>query len=237
MAEPMAMFEFQEEVVQAGKNLFVPSEAYEVFRLEHMADLDAKNMRVFFLRAYDAKQKLKTTTAKTVTLKFGTAVYKVVNNHNDRNANMEIYPTDLTLHRISGFMARHVKYLIEVDSTTADYVKGLIINPIAESLGITWSAGLDIYLSFFPGAEMFMEEFHFFPLAIGIYRVQQGEMKAEFLKKHLRQQCGKIPASQWMITHKEQIRIAVSTVAKLPWGKSGLSAAARTFLADFGIKL
>ncbi|QLA47106.1 N [Acara virus] len=237
MAEQVAMFDFQEEVVPAGKNPFVPSEAYEIFRLEHMANLDAKNMRVFFLRAYDAKQKLKTTTAPSVTLKFGNAIFKVVNNHNDRNANMEIYPTDLTLHRISGFMARHVKHLIEVEKTTADYVKGLIINPIAESLGITWEAGLDIYLSFFPGTEMFMQEFNFFPLAIGIYRVQKGEMKAEFLKKHLRQQCGKIPASQWMVTHKAQIKLAVDTVSKLPWGKAGMSAAARAFLADFGIKL
>ncbi|QLA47052.1 N [Moriche virus] len=229
-------FEFGERQVAEGRNPFVPDLAYNVFVKEHARFLIPDNIRIFFLRAYDAKQKLKTTSAREVTLKFGTAIFKVKNNHNERNANIEVEPEDLTLHRISGFLARYVKDSL-VDPVTGAMLRTAIINPIAESNGITWENGDDVYLSFFPGTEMFLDKFKLLPLAIGIYRVQQKQMKAEFLKKHLRQQCGSVPASQWMTTRKEDVKQAVSLIAALPWGKAGLSAAARSFLADFGITL
>ncbi|AXY55024.1 nucleoprotein [Ananindeua virus] len=237
MAEPVPTFEFGEKNVAQGRNSFIPTEAYAVFLNEYAANLTMENIRIFYLRAYDAKQKLKTTDVRSATLKFGTVKFLVKNNHHDRNANMEIDPHDLTLHRISGFMARYLKHLIDTDRLASAEIQKYIINPIAEALGITWDHGELIYLSFFPGTEMFLEEFKMLPLAIGIYRVQQKQMKAEFLKKHLRQQYGDMPASQWMALKKTEVQNALATVSKLPWTRAGLSAAARTFLAEFGITL
>nr|AMR98958.1 structural nucleocapsid protein N [Capim virus] len=230
----VANFEFGERLIAEGRNPFVPDVAYARFIREHAPMLTPGNIRIFFLRAYDAKQKLKTTTARTANLKFGTATFTVKNNHNERNANIEVEAEDLTLHRISGFLAKFVRESI-VDETASKMIRDTIVNPIAESLGITWENGDDVYLSFFPGAEMFLDTFHMLPLAIGIYRVQQKQMKAEFLKKHLRQQYGGLAASQWMSERKEDVKLALTLISRLPWGKAGLSAAARNFLADFGI--
>ncbi|QLA47012.1 N [Timboteua virus] len=237
MSDLVPTFEFGERSIPEGRNNFVPNDAYAVFLNEHAPNLTLDNMRIFFLRAYEAKQKLKNTEARTATLKFGTVKFQVRNNHHERNANMEIAPTDLTLHRISGFIARFLKDLVETGVAAEAEIHRKIVNPIAESLGITWDNGNLVYLSFFPGTEMFMEEFRMFPLAIGIYRVQQKQMKAEFLKKHLRQQCGDIPASQWMVTKKVDVQHSLTLISKLPWGRAGLSAAARNFLAEFGITL
>nr|WIM48927.1 nucleocapsid protein [Guama virus] len=237
MSDLVPTFEFEERNVAQGRNNYIPSEAYTVFLNEHAASLTVENMRVFFLRAYDAKQKLKNTEARSATLKFGTARFLVRNNHHDRNANMELEPNDLTLHRISGYLARFLKHLIDTDRAAAAQIQKNIVNPIAESLGITWDHGDLIYLSFFPGTEMFLEDFRMIPLAIGIYRVQQKQMKAEFLKKHMRQQYGDMPASQWMTLKKADVQNALTLVSKLPWTRAGLSAAARNFLAEFGITL
>ncbi|ALP92133.1 nucleocapsid protein [Mahogany hammock virus] len=237
MSDLVPTFEFEERSVAAGRNNFVPEDAYGIFLNEHAASLTVGNMRIFFLRAYDAKQKLKTTEARAATLKFGTARFVVRNNHHDRNANLEIAPNDLTLHRISGYMARFLKHLIDTDRLAAAEIHKNIVNPIAEAVGITWEHGETVYLSFFPGTEMFMEDFKMLPLAIGIYRVQQKQMKAEFLKKHLRQQYGDMPASQWMVLKKSEVQNALTLVSRLPWARAGLSAAARTFLAEFGITL
>ncbi|AKO90189.1 nucleocapsid protein [Orthobunyavirus guajaraense] len=232
----VANFEFGERLIAEGRNPFVPDLAYAKFVRDHGAVLTPDNVRIFFLRAYDAKQKLKTTTARTANLKFGTATFTVKNNHNERNANIEVEAEDLTLHRISGFLAKYTKESM-VDENAADMIREKIVNPIAESLGISWDNGDDVYLSFFPGTEMFLDTFKMLPLAIGIYRVQQKQMKAEFLKKHLRQQYGGLPASQWMSIRKADVKNAVTLISSLPWGKAGLSAAARSFLADFGITL
>ncbi|QLA47073.1 N [Cananeia virus] len=231
------LLEFEEEDFSAGRNAFVPDDAYAVFVNENSAQLTVDNIRIFFLRAYDAKQKLKKTEARAATLKFGTMKLVIMNNHNPAYTSSRLQPTDLTLHRVSGYLARFLKECITGNVAARIEIHKKIINPIAESVGITWENGDDVYLSFFPGAEMFLEKFKLLPLAIGIYRVQQKHMDADFLKKHLRQQYGDIPASQWMLTMKEDVKSALTLISKLPWGKAGMSAAARAFLADFGIRM
>ncbi|QLA47065.1 N [Itimirim virus] len=235
--ENFPSFEFEEEDNASGKNAFVPEEAYAIFLNENAAQINVDNIRIFFLRAYDAKQKLKRTEARAAALKFGTMKLLIMNNHNPAYTNARLQPTDLTLHRVSGYLARYLKDVMSGNVAGRIEIHKKIINPIAESVGISWENGDDIYLSFFPGTEMFLEKFKLLPLAIGIYRVQQKDMDAEFLKKHLRQQYGDIPASQWMLSMKDDVKNALAIVSKLPWGRAGMSAAARNFLADFGIRL
>ncbi|QLA46925.1 N [Minatitlan virus] len=236
MNDPVPSFDFQEDSAAAGSNPFVPEEAYMVFVNENQAQLTIPNIRIFYLRAYEAKQKLKRTEARMANLTFGTMKLQIMNNHNNRFSNAELEPHDLTLHRVSGFLARYLKDTMVNVATRMDVHKN-IINPIAAALKLEWTIGDDIYLSFFPGAEMFMETFKMFPLAIAIFRVQQKQMEPEFLKKHLRQYCGNMTSTQWMISKKEDIRVAVGTVSALPWGRGGLSAAARSFLSEFGIRV
>ncbi|QLA47099.1 N [Mirim-like virus] len=236
MADQIPEIEFEERNITAGTNSFVPDDGYAYFLNEYSAQINFDSIRIFYLRAKDAKLKLRTTRAKMAALKFGTMKLMIVNNHHPDNEATELQPHDLTLHRVSGYLARYLKEKMTTNTAARIEIHNKIVNPIAESVGITWTTGDDIYLSFFPGSEMFLEVFRMLPLAIGIFRVQQNQMKPEFLKKHLRQQYGDIPSSQWMISMKEDVKAAVTLVSKLPWGKAGLSAAARSFLGEFGIK-
>nr|QYW05748.1 MAG: nucleocapsid protein [Peribunyaviridae sp.] len=175
---------------------------------------------------------------KKLTLKFSTWTVEVINNHYPGNRDTQIADSDLTLHRISGYFAKYVliSYL-ETNTLGKAEICATIVNPIAESHGIRWTAGAEVYLSFFPGTEMFLDKFNFYPLAIGIYRVKKGMMDAQFLKKTLRQRYDGQTADQWMQSKTEDVMKAVRVLESLPWGKSGLSEAARQFLNKFGINI
>ncbi|WMC17281.1 nucleoprotein [Yacaaba virus] len=216
---------------------FDPNKGYAEFLRNHRKALDFPSIRNFFLSAPRAKASLKIRPDEQMRVRFENWSVDVHNNHFPTNRNNVISDSDLTLHRISGYLSRHILSEYENGGTdTRELIERSIVNPIAESNGITWKSGPKIYLSFFPGTEMFLREFDFYPLALGIYRVQKKDMPAQFLKKTLRQRYGDKTADVWMVSHRAQISKALDFVSELPWGRSGLSQVAREFLAEFGIK-
>ncbi|AVX48948.1 N protein [Apeu virus] len=234
MATPL--FEFSVEERGQNSSTFDPKQAYKSFVDEHREELTLENIRVFFLRANEAKQKLRKSSAKLANLKFGTWKVTVVNNHYPANTANTVADGELTLHRISGFLAKFVLDLY-ADTEHRPEIEEKIINPIAESKGVTWAQSAKIYLAFFPGTEMFLHEFEMLPLAIYIYRAQKGEIDVSLLKKPLRQQYKNDTPDKWMKEKKVMIQSAVSRISKLPWGTSGLSSQAKEFLKEFGITM
>nr|ACE07176.1 N protein [Orthobunyavirus bwambaense] len=226
------------DVDSVNANEFDPDTGYLDFKNNYPGALNTNTARTFFLNAAKAKNVLRNKPDKKVNPKFGNWEVEVVNNHFPGNRNNPIGKDDLTLHRISGYLARWIleEYKRD-DESEKEIIESTVINPIAESNGIRWSDGAEIYLSFFPGTEMFLEPFKFYPLAIGIYRVKHKMMDAQFLKKALRQRYGKMTAEKWMSTKVKAIGEAVRNVEKLKWGKGGLSDAARNFLKKFDIAM
>nr|AIN37048.1 nucleoprotein [Nyando virus] len=224
------------DVQSTAQNGFDPDQQYLAFKAAAGAGLNIVSARIFFLNARKAKDQLSRRPEPKINLKFGTWSVEVVNNHFQGNRDNVISDTDLTIHRLSGYIARFIldQYLAG-NTVVQSGIQLQIVNPIAESNGIKWSAGAEIYLSFFPGTEMFLEKFNFYPLAIGIYRVKRGMMDAQYLKKALRQRYGNLTADQWMQSKSDDVLRAIAVLEKLQWGKSGLSEAARQFLGKFGI--
>ncbi|AMR98955.1 N [Guaratuba virus] len=232
-------FEFDDNGRERAVSGFRPVEAYQAFITAHEQDLTFDSIRVFFLRAREAKSKLRGADGANILLTFGTWRVKVVNNHNPKFARSDIESSALTITRISGFLA---KYCLDImngsDEETKALCKSRVLNPIAEARGITWdTAGPQVYLAFAPGTEMFLDDFKFLPLAIAIYRVQQKEMDPSFLQKVLRQYYGTLSSEEWMKQKKKLVKEAVARVSKLPWGQKGLSGPAKDFLKEFGIKV
>ncbi|AIN37052.1 nucleoprotein [Mojui dos Campos virus] len=224
------------DTASTGQSGYDPDRHYLAFKAGIGAGVGVMQARIFFLNAKKAKDQLSRKFDQKVNIKFGTWAVEVVNNHFPGNRDSTVGDMDLTLHRISGFLARHIlETFLSADPAQQGVIKTQIINPIAESNGITWAAGAEVYLSFFPGTEMFLSTFSFYPLAIGIYRVKKGLMDAQFLKKALRQRYGGMTADQWMQSKTVEVMAAVNVLEKLKWGKSGLGEAARTFLSKFGI--
>nr|ASG81434.1 nucleoprotein [Kaeng Khoi virus] len=221
--------------IQSG---FDPERQYMEFIRGVGNGISLPSIKIFFLNARKAKDKLSLRSDRKISLKFGTWSVEVVNNHFQGNRDSAIGDMDFTLHRLSGYLARHVLELyLAANPVNQANIRQTIINPIAESNGIHWDSGAEIYLSFFPGSEMFLEKFNFYPLAIGIYRVKRGMMDAQFLKKSLRQRYGQLTADQWMQTKTEDVMRAVTVLEGLAWGRSGLSEAAKQFLNKFGITI
>ncbi|AGW82136.1 nucleocapsid protein [Caraparu virus] len=229
-------FEFTDDDRGPTASSFDPQQAYNEFIGNHGENLSVDNVRIFFLRANEAKQKLRKSSAKIAMLKFGSWKVEVVNNHYPGNASNPVADNSLTLYRISGFLA---KYTLELhnDSEHRAEIEEKIVNPIAESKGVTWQAGAKIYLAFFPGTVMFLYEFEMLSLAIYLYRAQKDEIDPSLLKKPLRQKYKKDNPEKWMREKKVMIQGALGRIAKLPWGTTGLSAQARDFLKEFGITM
>nr|ALD52508.1 nucleoprotein [Keystone virus] len=227
------------DVASTGANGFDPDAGYVAFMANHGESISLSTVRIFFLNAAKAKAALTRKSERKATPKFGEWQVEIVNNHFPGNRNNPIGNNDLTLHRISGYLARWVlEHFGEgEDESQKELIKSTVINPIAESNGIRWGNGVEIYLSFFPGTEMFLELFKFYPLTIGIYRVKHGMMDAQYLKKALRQRYGTLTADKWMAQKTSMITKSLKDVEQLKWGKGGLSDTARAFLAKFGVRL
>ncbi|AQM74141.1 nucleoprotein [Wolkberg virus] len=219
-------------------NGFNPEEQYNRFFTSGNAVQSMATIRTFFLNAKKAKDRMASKPDKKLTLKFGSWAVEVINNHFPGNRDTQIMDTDLTLHRISGYLARYVlETYLGSNTIGKSEITATIVNPIAESHGIRWTAGAEVYLAFFPGTEMFLDRFNFYPLAIGIYRVKKGMMDAQFLKKSLRQRYDGMTADQWMQSKTGEVMQAIRVLETLPWGRSGLGDAARQFLTKFGITI
>nr|ATB56197.1 nucleocapsid [Mburo virus] len=214
---------------------FDPRAGYINFMRDHGNEIaDLSNINAFLLNAKAAKERLATRQRKQVALKFGNWTVTVVNNHHKANTTNPVGPDDLTIGRISGYIAY---YLLKTHSEKKhkELIETTIINPIAESKGVTWDTPL-IYLSMIPGSEMFMDEFEFYPLAIGIVRCQRKEMDVEYLKKPMRQMLSDgLASSSWLVSSKDAIKGAVNEVAKLSMTRPGFSQIATKFLQEFNI--
>ncbi|AKC42503.1 nucleoprotein [Guaroa virus] len=233
----MAEIEFF-DVAQNATSTFNPELQYATFKRTNTTGLNYDNIRIFYLNGKRSKDTLSKRSEQSVVLNFGGWRVPVVNTHFPGNRNSPVLDDSFTLHRVSGYLARYLleRYLT-VSAPEQAIIRSKIINPIAASNGITWEDGPEVYLSFFPGTEMFLETFKFYPLAIGIYKVQKKMMEAKYLEKTMRQKYAGLDASQWTQQKYNEINAALSVVSSLGWKKANVSSAAREFLARFGISL
>ncbi|AEZ35263.1 nucleocapsid protein [Macaua virus] len=217
---------------------FNPEVQYQNFKKEYISGMTYEHARVFFLSGKKAKEALTKRSEETVLSNFSGWRIPIANTHYPGNRNMALPDDALTLHRVSGFLARYLlEKVLSAPEAEKLIIKTKIINPIAASNGITWEDGPEIYLSFFPGAEMFLESFKFYPLAIGIYKVQKKMMDPKFLEKTMRQKYAGMDATTWTQTKTNEVINAVVVVSNLGWKKTNVSTAAREFLLKFGIQL
>nr|ACN43212.1 nucleocapsid protein [Anopheles A virus] len=217
---------------------YIPEEEYMAFCAKYQDQLTVENIRIFFLNAGKFKKMLRTNPKLKVQVKFGTLQLEIINTHNPANREIQLSSSDLTLHRVSAYLAR--KSLRLWEALTLDQkeeFKLKIIMPLAEKAGVTWdnAGSVEMYLGFAPGAEFFLKDFKFYPLAIGIARVKKGLMSPDFLSKTLRQRYGGIPPADWMAIHKSAVRTAVEFVDKFPLMRSNASSHVEQFLVDLGL--
>ncbi|AKO90195.1 nucleocapsid protein [Orthobunyavirus teteense] len=214
---------------------FNPMTAYKRFMEVHGKELNLPNIKVFFLKARQAKEIMRSKAKSEMTFTFGSLTLTFKNTHHPSNRHLAVEQDDLTINRVTGFMA-HAILLTHRDPKHKDAVEKTIINPIAESKGVTWKEGANVYLSFFPGTEMFMLEFKFFPLAVGLARCHKEKMDTEYLKKPMRQMLTDGTKAQvWLGAKIEEIRKAYKVCMNLKFVKAGFSEAAREFLKEFGL--
>nr|AKO90202.1 nucleocapsid protein [Mapputta virus] len=236
----MADIDFVFEDDTSSTSDYDPNAGYEYF-VGGQLNLGVGSINAIMKNAAKAKQLLRQKSKRVVQMKFQDLVVDIHNNNYPGFQNNPLKTTDLTMHRLTGYAARYVieeyNKAISVGDKMQAAVWKEVINPIALSHGVTWEHGPIIYMSFAPGAEMFMDVFSFYPLAIGIYKAKQDPDQAQYLKKALRQRYNGQRAEVWMQKSQTQIQKAVDEISKLPWTKSSMSEAARKFLAKFGIKI
>ncbi|AKO90201.1 nucleocapsid protein [Matruh virus] len=213
---------------------FNPTEAYKKFINDHQGQLTLENINVFFLKAKEAKEMMKAKAKSTMTFSFGKLTITFKNTlHPANRHSVKAEQDDLTINRVSGFLAL-VILLTHRDEKQKAKVEAIIKNPIAESKGVGWKDGPNVYLSFFPGTEMFMLEFKFYPLAVGLVRCHKEKMDTEYLKKPMRQMLTDgTRAQDWLANRIGEIRSAYKVCSSLKFSKSGFSEAAREFLKEF----
>ncbi|AHY22349.1 nucleocapsid protein [Ingwavuma virus] len=225
------------DVPQRTQSTFDPEAQYVVFENTYRANLTVNTARIFFLNQKRAKDTLRQTPRPTVNLTFGQCTFPVVNNHYPQFQSNPVDDSALTLHRLSGYLARWVMTFYAQSPVNQAAVREAVVIPLAEVKGCSWNDGPALYLGFAAGAEMFLQTFTFFPLVIEMHRVLKDGMEVNFMRKVLRQRYGALTAEQWMRQEIVAIRAAFDAVGALPWAKSGFSPLAREFLAQFGIKI
>ncbi|WHS68134.1 nucleoprotein [Tai orthobunyavirus] len=215
---------------------FNPTTQYLAFKDRYRTDLQPNNIRSFFLHARDTKRKMANINKEKVRVSFGSLTVELVNNHRPGNQNRVVLDHELTLYRLTGFLARFVLDSIAADASWAEGAR-VIVNPISAKLGLNWGHGGDIYLSTLPGTEMFLDVFHYYPLAFMILRIRRGEIPATMAKKALRQRVGGKLAAQWMAEDVDKVKAAVQKIEELKPLFSGLTQTMAAFLQNFGIRL
>ncbi|AHY22356.1 nucleocapsid protein [Buttonwillow virus] len=226
------------DVPQRSTSTFDPEAAYVAFEAQYRASLSVSVARIFFLNQKKAKDRLRQTSQPNVNLTFGQSVFPVVNNHFPQFQSNPVPDNGLTLHRLSGYLARWLMDQIRVGGSVREAeIRGAIVIPLAEIKGCTWNDGNAMYLAFAAGTEMFLQTFTFFPLAIEMQRVLKDGMDVNFMKKVIRQRYGTLTAEQWMRQEVTAVTAAFNAVGLLPWARSGFSPVAREFLRNFGINI
>ncbi|AEE01389.1 nucleocapsid [Oyo virus] len=212
---------------------FNPKEAYNKFMQENADSMTIQNMDIFLTKAKQAKDMMKVKNKSHMTFTFGTWTITFKNNHYPGRRNDTVNQDDLTINRVSGFVGYTILRMYD-EPKNKELINANIVNPIAESKGVTWANGPRIYLSFLPGTEMFMLEFKFFPLAVGLARCAKEGMDVEYLKKPMRQILtdGSKPAD-WLFGKIDEIKRAHKVCMSLKFARSGINEAMAKFLAEF----
>ncbi|QLA46943.1 N [Lednice virus] len=234
MSDLVLAFSDSDDVSRSSYN---PAEEYDSFVDTYKEHLTVDNIRIFFLKAAEAKAQMAKVNNEVVEVHFGTLVLPLVNNHRVGRAQREVADSDLTLHRVSGYLARFVldMYKRLRKSSEREAITSRIINPISAKMGFQWNVGPEIYLSTLPGTEMFLDAFKMHPLAFILLRVKKGEIKIEMAKKAMRQRYGDKEASVWLEEDIDTVRAAIKTVEKLKPSMTGLAASMTKFLQELGI--
>ncbi|QLA46911.1 N [Nola virus] len=215
---------------------FNPTTQYMAFKDRYREYLQPNNIRSFFLHARDAKRKMANVNKEKVRLTFGTLTVELVNNHRPAQSQRVVLDHELTLYRLTGYIARFLFEQILGDASWGEAAR-VIINPISAKLGITWEDGADIYLSTLPGTEMFLGEFSYYPLAFMILRIKRGEIPAAMAKKALRQRVDGKLAAQWMVDDVAKVDEAVKKVEQIKPVFNGITETMTAFLRHFGIRM
>ncbi|AHY22354.1 nucleocapsid protein [Utive virus] len=232
----MAEFVFN-DVPQRSTSTFDPEVAYATFEAAFRQTLNVNVVRVFFLNQKNAKNVLRKTSRPNVDLTFGGATFPIVNNHFPQFQSNPVPDNGLTLHRLSGYLARWSMDQMRTNPIRQAEFRAAVVVPLAEIKGCTWNDGDAMYLAFAAGAEMFLNTFTFFPLVIEMHRVLKDGMDVNFMRKVLRQRYGTKTAEQWMKDEIIPIKAAFEAVGMLSWARTGFSPAARDFLRQFGINV
>nr|CAM98681.1 nucleocapsid protein [Ilesha virus] len=226
------------DVTANTSSTFDPEVAYANFKRIHTNGLNYDHIRIFYIKGREIKTSLAKRSEWEVTLNLGGWKISVYNTKFPGNRNNPVPDDGLTLHRLSGFLARYLlEKMLKVSEPEKLIIKSKIINPLAEKNGITWYDGEEVYLSFFPGSEMCLGTQDFYPMAIEFYQVQRKEMEPKFLEKTLKQRSLGLEPSTWTISQLVKLQSALTVVSGLGWKKTNVGAAARNFLAKFGINM
>ncbi|AZM68670.1 nucleocapsid protein [Triniti virus] len=216
---------------------FNPVAAQKLFEDEH-PEVDINVVRVFFLHAGKMKEKMKVCNKQIIKAKFEKLEIEIVNTHNPMFRGRDLGPEELTLHRLSGFLAvAALKMYKERSKAEKIRFKEQVIMPLAESAGVSWEKATcaEMYLGFAPGTEFFLKEFGFYPLVIGIVRVKKGLMDPEYLTKTLRQRYDKELPVDWMTSKKSEITKKVTDMEKFAMRKISTKPHIEEFLKSLGL--
>ncbi|AIS74650.1 structural nucleocapsid protein [Calchaqui virus] len=221
----------------ASSSSYDPKREYDKFISTYGQQLTPANIKCFLLHARTAKARLSKDPAERRTLTFGTWKVEVVNNHYRRAAPITVQDHDLTLHRLSGYIALYCLQASVENAQSFERIRSTVINPISESMGINWQHGAMMYLSTLPGAEMFLTEFQLLPLAFAVVRVKKNLASPETVKKVLRQRYeGRLPG-EWMNSELEKVKAAITRVESLHKTFVGVTARMIEFFSALGINL
>ncbi|AKO90191.1 nucleocapsid protein [Koongol virus] len=213
-----------------------PRIQYEKFVAKYKEHLTINNAKIFFIKAAKAKSEMAKKKKSRMRIVFGTLDVELVNNHNPSEVQVRVEDEDLTLHRLSGYLALWILNQYKQTAAIREAIITIIINPISAKMGITWAQGAELYLSTLPGTEMFLSDFKLYPLAFTLVRIKRGEIPEVMAKKALRQQYEGKPSSRWMVEDAPMIKAVIEKVEAIKPAYSGLAATMAKFLQEMGIK-
>ncbi|WAD86871.1 nucleocapsid [Botambi virus] len=214
-----------------------PAEQQALFVGQNKKDLTVNNVKIFFIRAAKAKAEMAKKNIPKVRIAFGTLIVDLVNNHRPFAAQSVVQDDDLTLHRLSGYLAKWILDAYKGNAAVRETIITLIVNPISAKMGLNWTHGAELYLSTLPGTEMFLDDFKLYPLAFILIRIKRGEIPETMAKKALRQRYeGKLSAV-WMTEEVATVKATMAKVEQIKPVYAGLAATMTRFLQEVGIKI
>ncbi|CAM97978.1 nucleocapsid protein [M'Poko virus] len=231
------MIEVEFHDVADKSSTYDPEVAYAKQKRVHTTGLSYDHIRILYKRRKNKTSPTKTTEwERTVKLGDGKNTADKTNfPGNSKNPGTDDGPTP---NRLRKTLPRYLlKKKMKVSEPEKLIIKSKISNQGAEKNGINGKDGEEINNSFIPGTEMFLGTFRVYPLAIGIYKVKSKEREPKYLEKTKRQRNMGQKAANWTVSKWTEVQSALTVVSSLGWKKTNVSAAARDFLAKFGINI